>query len=80
MRCRVGVKSRPNEREVEWQSAVIGVKNWSVSGPCASRAETQAVENTLARAYGCEAHPGGDNALGAWYVYGSSTHEKRNYF
>ncbi len=74
MGCRVGITTDLYARKAHWESVYAEVTDWQVlAGPFNTKAEAQAEESRLVVHYGCEAHPGGDDAdfAGApWYVYG----------
>ena len=69
MHCRVGITTNPDRRRDEWQDQVIGFRNWKIVNQFDNREEAQAFEDQYAREFGCEAHPGGEEAPGIWYVY-----------
>ncbi len=69
MPCRVGITTNLARRKSEWESQVIGLKDWSTKGPY-NREEAQKLEDQIAARYGCNAHHGGaDASSNRWYVY-----------
>lgn len=72
MACRVGITTNIPGRKLDWELEYPTLKNWKVVGGPMSRDEAQAMETRLAKAWGCDAHPGGskpDNLLSQWWVY-----------
>jgi len=74
MGCRIGMTTNLEQRKTYWEGQYPTLKDWQVlAGPLSSKAEAQKKETELAKKYGCESHPGGDDPdyPGAkWYVYG----------
>lgn len=69
MPCRVGITTNPSARKIDWQSKVVGFKNWRLLAACSSRKAAQKYEDWYAERYRCQAFPGGADAPGRWYVY-----------
>lgn len=72
MPCRVGMTTRPQTREKEWQAVVTGFKNWRILERVDGRDEAQRLENHYAKQYGCKASGGGDDPDkpgDKWFVY-----------
>ena len=69
VQCRVGITTDPSTRKITWQNEVVGFQNWQILKICKDRNEAQKYENYYATRYGCQASPGGADALGRWYVY-----------
>lgn len=69
MPCRVGITTDPERRKKEWESQVVGLKNWRILGTHSTRKAAQDHEDRYARQHNCEAHHGGADASGPWHVY-----------
>ena len=69
MPCRVGITTNPEARKAAWQSKVVGMKNWRILKQFRSKSKAQEYETQYAVRYGCQASPGGADAVGTWYVY-----------
>ena len=69
MPCRVGITTDHVRRREKWKSQVTGFRNWRIVKQFNNRDDAQTFENQYASDHGCEAHPGGEEALGIWYVY-----------
>lgn len=74
MACRIGITKNLEARRAYWTSVCRNLRGWKVlAGPFSSKALAQAKENELARQYGCDSAPGGDdpaNPFAQWWVYG----------
>ncbi|WP_292485897.1 hypothetical protein [Methanohalobium sp.] len=64
MPCRVGITTRPREREDTWKNKVVGFKKWKIIKKCNNRKEAQEYETMYAKKRGCKAHYGGSDAKG----------------
>ena len=64
MPCRVGITTDPDTRREQWESQVVGLKNWRILRSFRSKAKAQEYEIWYARTYGCHSHPGGADASG----------------
>ena len=70
MACRIGITTDTEERKRYWQSQCRGFRNWRVIKCGLTKSEAQAMETQLAKAHGCDAHPGGpDSGRRDWCVY-----------
>jgi hypothetical protein len=69
MPCRVGITTDPDTRKLFWQNQVVGLKNWKILETFKSKEEAQGYETRYARRNNCQAHAGGADAPGTWYVY-----------
>lgn len=69
MPCRVGITTDPEERRAYWQNQVVGFKNWQILAETKTKERAQELETRYARRHNCQAHPGGPNLPGLWYVY-----------
>jgi hypothetical protein len=69
MPCRVGITTDPDARRAYWQSQVAGFTGWRIRQTFSSKAKAQEYETQYAARYGCQAHAGGPEAPGMWYVY-----------
>lgn len=69
MPCRVGITTNPAGRKSYWEGQVVGLKNWQILAKYATKAEAQVYETTYAESHGCHASPGGQDAIGPWFVY-----------
>ena len=69
MPCRVGMTTDPDTRQSFRENQVVGLTNWRILGKYMNRAEAQQRESQYASTYGCQAHAGGADATGPWYVY-----------
>jgi len=69
MPCRVGITTNQEERRAYWESKAVGLKNWRILKSFTTKAKAQEYETQYAARYGCQAHAGGPNAPGTWYVY-----------
>ena len=69
MPCRVGITTKPNERKIVWERNVVGLTRWRILTYFRSKEKAQAYENEYAKKYGCQAHAGGPDTPGTWYVY-----------
>ena len=69
MPCRVGITTEPDRRREEWEKQVIGFRNWRILEQFDNRDDAQDYEDEYANEHNCEAHPGGEEASGTWYVY-----------
>ena len=69
MSCRVGITTNPEERKRYWQNRVNGFRAWNIIGQYPTKDQAQQHEDNYARQSGCEAHAGGPDTPGTWYVY-----------
>ena len=69
MPCRVGITTNYNERKAQWESQVVGFRNWRILKRFKSREKAQEYETWYAKRYGCHASGGGRDDSGMWYVY-----------
>ena len=69
MPCRVGITSDPARRRSEWESSVVGFRNWRIIGTHQTREQAQQHEEQYARQHGCQASNGGHNTKGPWHEY-----------
>ena len=69
MPCRVGISTNPDERREYWERKVVGLTQWQIIGEHRSRERAQEHETEHALKNGCEYSPGGQDAIGMWYVY-----------
>ncbi len=71
MTCRVGITMDLIERRAYWESQYPRTfRNWQVVDTCFSKSEAQSQETRIAKAWGCDAHPGGTGPeFATWYVY-----------
>ena len=69
MPCRVGMTTDPDARQSFWESQVVGLTNWRILGKYMNRAKAQQHKTQYASRYGCQAHAGGPDVTGPWYVY-----------
>jgi len=69
MPCRVGITTDPNARRAYWESQVVGLRDWRILKTFSRKAEAQEYETQYAAKYGCQAHAGGADTPGTWYVY-----------
>jgi hypothetical protein len=69
MPCRVGITTDPKGRRADWESQVVGLRNWRILKSFASEAKAQEYETRYAARYDCQAYRGGRSASGIWYVY-----------
>lgn len=69
MPCRVGITTNPDERKIQWQSKVVGFKNWRIIKKFRTQEEAQDYEKWYAEKYNCHAHAGGPHSPGIWSVY-----------
>ena len=69
MPCRVGITTDPVKRKTEWNSKVVGLKNWKLLASYNTRKKAQEHEDRYAERYGCKSSHGGADAKGPWHVY-----------
>ena len=77
MPCRVGITRNPERRKREWESQVVGLRNWQeqyIGSKSAAQSEENRRHNDCSkyeRSRGkCHAHHGGgDPDNYKWYVY-----------
>ncbi len=69
MSCRVGITTDPHTRRAYWQNQVVGFTNWRILKSFRHKTEAQEYETQYAERYRCQAHAGGPDAPGIWYVY-----------
>jgi len=69
MPCRVGITTDPETRRAYWQRQVVGFKNWRILAKFRSKQKAQDYETSYAARSGCQAHAGGPDVPGTWYVY-----------
>jgi len=69
MPCRVGITTDPDRRKSEWESQVVGFRNWRLLKKFGSRKQAQEYEDLYASRYNCLASHGGMKTRGPWYVY-----------
>ena len=77
MPCRVGITTNPQQRRVQWEGRVVGLKNWRTHGSHLSKEDAQDEEDRLV--YDCNSNGsrgtchgragGGDPKGQGWTVY-----------
>jgi hypothetical protein len=74
MACRIGITTDLEAHKSYWESKCQDLRGWQVlAGPLTTKEKAQAQETRLAREFGCENAPGGDDPddpTTQWWVYG----------
>ncbi len=69
MPCRVGITTDPQKRKLQWERRVVGLTNWKLLGKYHGKENARQKGAEYAATAGCNAHSGGPDIRGPWYVY-----------
>lgn len=69
MPCQIGITTNPEKRKSAWERERPNLKGWKIMKKCRSKQSAQDEEDRLAKLHRCNAHHGGQDAPGPWYVY-----------
>ncbi len=69
MSSRMGITTDPDARRADWESQVVGFRNWRLLRTFGAKMGAQKFAAQYATKYGCRVSPDDANGGGKWYVY-----------
>jgi len=69
MSSRMGITTDPDARRADWESQVVGFRNWRLLRTFGAKLGAKKYAAQYAQKYGCRVSPDDVNGGGMWYVY-----------